>query len=90
MPLKHIGPGLSQAQRSLRKIQAGKRPKKKKKESYDHYIGRVGVWLAGQKKKAPPKKKVKTERQRRIEQRKKAEKMLGIKRGIKKKKRKKK
>lgn len=88
MPHKHIGPVLSQTQRSLRKIQAGKRPKKRKKESYDHYIGRVGVWLAGQKKKAPPKKKVKTERQRRIEQRKKAEKMLGIKRGIKKKKKK--
>lgn len=85
MPHKHIGPVLSQTQRSLRRIQAKKRPKKRKKESYDHYIGRVGVWLAGQKKKVPVKK-VKTERQRRIEQRKKAEKMLGIKRGIKKKK----
>ena len=84
-----MGRPLSQIQRELRKIQAKKRPKKRKKESYDHYIGRVGVWLAGQKKKAPVKK-VKTERQRRIEQRKKAEKLLGIKRGIKKKPKKKK
>ena len=88
MPHKRIAPALSKVERELRKIQAKKRPSKRKGESYDHYIGRVGVWLAGQKKKTPPKKKPKTERQRRIEQRKKAEKLLGIKRGVKKKKKK--
>ena len=89
MPYKHIALVLSKVERDLRKIQAKKRPSKRRGESRDHYMGRVGVWLAGQKKKAPPKKKVKTERQRRIEQRKKAEKLLGIKRGVKKKKKKK-
>ena len=90
MSYKHIGPVLSKVQRDLRKIQAGKRPKKKKKESYDHYLGRVGVWLIGQEqKKKPPKPKKKlTEYQRRIKARKEAEKVVGLRRGIKKKRRK--
>lgn len=87
---KKIGRSVSHVTRSLRKIQAKKRPKPKRGESRDHYMGRVGVWLKGQeqkKKPTKPKKKL-TEYQRRIKARKEAEKLLDIKRGIKKKKKK--
>jgi len=88
--IRRIGPAVSHVTRSLRKIQAKKRPSKRKNESRDHYMGRVGIWLEGQKKQTPKKiagKKL-TERERRIKARKDAEALLGVKRGIKKKKKK--